>query len=96
MKNDCGSPAFENIDDILAEKIVAHSIRHTGEAEPSAPGAINESQMTTNTPVQRSLLLRIVAVSVAAVLLIVLFSVLINRKIHRADLLGTATDRKCK
>lgn len=29
MQHDSGAPAFDNIDDLLAEKIVNHSIKHT-------------------------------------------------------------------
>lgn len=30
MKHESGAPAFENIDDLLAERIVSHSRRHSG------------------------------------------------------------------
>ncbi len=29
IKYDCGEPAFENVDDLLAEKIVTHSRNHS-------------------------------------------------------------------
>ncbi|MBN1578665.1 MAG: hypothetical protein JW913_19025 [Chitinispirillaceae bacterium] len=39
MKHESGAPAFENIDDLLAERIVSHSKRHSGRPDerPSTP-----------------------------------------------------------
>ena len=34
MQHDSGAPAFNNIDDLLADKIVKHSMKHTDHPEP--------------------------------------------------------------
>jgi hypothetical protein len=35
MEHECGSPAFDNIDDVLANRIVNHSRTHSDRTEPS-------------------------------------------------------------
>ena len=37
MQHDSGAPAFDNIDDLLAEKIVTHSKKHTNHPDPNTP-----------------------------------------------------------
>jgi len=37
MQHDSGAPAFDNIDDLLAEKIVNHSKKHTNHPDPNTP-----------------------------------------------------------
>ena len=34
MEPECGTPAFDNIDDVLAERIVNHSRTHSDRTEP--------------------------------------------------------------
>ena len=50
MKSDCGAPAFENIDDLLAEKITRHSVHHSDTSSPAPSQAQERVRRTTASP----------------------------------------------
>jgi len=75
MNDECGAPAFENIDELLTEKIVNHSRDHSGTTGTSDPsdGAAGPADEPSGPGTAGSRNLAVIAVFILVCLVLYLF-----------------------
>lgn len=86
MKPEPGAPAFDNIDDLLADKIVNHGRNHadrTTADDPSPTGEASAVSPESEEPDAEQSVLSIIAAALAICTVLLILYRLFNRKPHR-------------
>lgn len=74
MNNDCGAPVFNNVDELLSEKIASHSLKHTDSSTtPAAPYPVPPSASAEKAPAHRKTHGRInICISILLLIIIII------------------------
>jgi len=72
MKSDIGAPAFDNIDEILSEKITRHSIHHSDSSTVQPPRV--HTPTNKNTPTNEKSRLALIITIIMVVIVVFLFN----------------------